>query len=194
MSIKIVIVCGLLLLGVAFGLWDSIGTPSLLVETSAHNNKSPVAIVPDIKFTSLDEKEYALHDFKGKTIIINFWATWCAPCIEEFPSLISLANAEEENLVLLAISVDENPENIQKFLGKLPDPVREMMKQDNIIIVHDKNKIISSDVFQTSTYPESFIIAPDLTINRKVIGSLDWMSDEMRRSLRALSEIKPDDP
>lgn len=194
MNIKILIVCSLLLLGVSFGLWDSLGTPSLSVETAVHENKPPVEIVPNIKFVSLDKKKYELHDLKGKTIIINFWATWCAPCIEEFPSLIALANKEKGNLVLLAISADENPENINKFLGKLAEPLRVMMKQENIIVVHDKNKAISGDVFQTSIYPETFIVAPDLTISRKVVGSVDWMSDEMRQSIGELSKLNPSAP
>lgn len=180
MNIKIIIVVGLLLLGIVFGFWDNISPPP---ENSGDpNNFSTISqkeTAPDIEFTSLDGKSYKLHKLRGKTVILNFWATWCAPCIQEFPSLITLAHERKENLILLAISADENSVNINKYLKLLPESVKSYLSQDNIIITHDKDKKISADIFQTSTYPETFIISPDMTIFHKIIGPANWSGEEM---------------
>lgn len=62
--------------------------------------------------------DVALESFKGKVILINFWATWCLPCKAEVPDLIALQNKYEGDLVVLGISVDDTPEQIRPFAAE----------------------------------------------------------------------------
>ena len=76
---------------------------------------------PPVTFTDGDGKTLSLEDFRGKVVLINFWATWCAPCIEEMPSLARLANAlQGQDFVVLAISIDRGGAAVTRpFLDKL---------------------------------------------------------------------------
>ena len=76
--------------------------------------------VPKTKFSDTLGNTYTLDDFLGKVIIVNLWATWCAPCIDEMPTLISLQNKiTDEKIVIIAISQDRNGEKVVRpFIKK----------------------------------------------------------------------------
>lgn len=174
MLYKSIIIVFIIVIGGGYAYWDQVRTPPAMVELKNSENMNDGVIVPDIKFQSIDGIEHSLYDFKGKIIILNFWATWCTPCIIEFPELLELANNRPDDLVLIALSVDENARNIPIFLQKHNFET----KKSNVIIAHDVGKVISQDTFQTSTYPETFIIAPDLSITKKINGVVEWNKDE----------------
>ncbi|MEM9083711.1 MAG: TlpA disulfide reductase family protein, partial [Planctomycetota bacterium] len=71
---------------------------------------------PDFEFMANNGKTYALSDFKGKTILLNFWASWCPPCIKELPLLMKAA--QEQNVILIALSSDIDKASMDKFLKK----------------------------------------------------------------------------
>jgi len=73
---------------------------------------------------TLDGKEIKLSDFKGKTVLIDFWASWCMPCREEMPALVKFYKKHKnENFVILAVNIDDKRENMKKFINKLyPKP------------------------------------------------------------------------
>jgi thiol-disulfide isomerase/thioredoxin len=172
MFYKFIIFIFLVFIGIGYAYWDQVREPSTL-DNVIENMDVDDAIAPNIIFRSLEGDSYNLYDFKGKVVLLNFWATWCAPCIAEFPELLNLAKNEQNNVILIAVSVDEKIENIKPFLKRY----NLNTKLDNVIIAHDAGKIISHDMFQTSTYPETFILAPDLTIAKKVNGFIEWNSD-----------------
>lgn len=139
---------------------------------------------PDITLTDLNNNQIKLHDYKRKVVLLNFWATWCAPCIVEFQQFIKLAQVMPDDLVILAISVDDDKTNIGKFL-KRHVPGHERAK--NVRIFWDQNKSISQDLFQTVRVPETIIITPDMTMARKVAGlSIKWDSEETKKYLSDL--------
>lgn len=176
MRIKTITILSILICGFAWAYWDLNHTPPIptVEKEQAAANSILKATAPNPAFTSIHDKTYALHDFKGKTIIVNFWATWCAPCIAEFPELLQLASNRPDDLVVIALSVDETPQNINGFIAKLDDTAQRQAKLDNFIIAHDKDKIISQDMFQTVMYPESFIIDQNLIIQEKIAGFIEW--------------------
>lgn len=137
---------------------------------------------PDFSFATLENRRGQLSDFRGKVVLLNFWASWCAPCVVEFPKLEALAETYPDKLVVLAVSVDADREDIEKFLNRIRHKDLE-----NMPIVHDKDKAISQDLFQTVKFPETVIIDPAGRMVRKVVGDTDWTGDGMKAYLSGLA-------
>ena len=176
MHIKLIIFICVLLLSAGYAYWDISRMPTGIVneDNTISSQKNYRSTVPDFSFQSLNGQKHKLYDFEGKVIILNFWATWCAPCIAEFPILLEQAKKRSEDTVLIAISVDENQDNIEKFFKKH----RFHTDLDNVLIAHDPGKFISQDLFQTTVYPEPFIIGPSLKLEHKIIGAEAWDRDD----------------
>lgn len=140
--------------------------------------------VPDFSWTAIDGKSTSISSMKDQPLVLNFWATWCAPCVYEFPKMIQLAQKNPDT-VFLFVSVDKNPEDIERFLKKYGD--EEHLK--NVVIAHDPQKLISMDLFGTSKYPETFLISKDHKIIDKIIGAdIDWLSNDMQQKITALND------
>lgn len=112
----------------------------------------------------------ALHDLKGQVVVLNFWATWCPPCVEEMPSLVNLqSRLKDKGVTVFAVSLDVDGDAYKKFL-----------KDHNIALltVRDPEKK-SSDLYGTFKYPETYIIDRQGVIRRKFIGPVDWNQPEI---------------
>jgi cytochrome c biogenesis protein CcmG, thiol:disulfide interchange protein DsbE len=139
--------------------------------------------IPDFFWTGMNGKNYAISEFKGKVIVLNFWATWCAPCVIEFPMMVELAKKKNPEAVFLFISVDEDQDTIRRFLKKYGD--EENAK--NVFIGWDRNKEISMDLFGTVKLPETYLITPSMMISEKIIGAdVDWTGQKMEDKIEAL--------
>lgn len=165
------------------GVWQK-AAPDIETAEIAHET------APDIVLTDLAGKTTALRDYEGKVILLNFWATWCTPCIAEFPQFIKLARAMPEDVVILTVSIDDEKAAIGKFLKRY---VPDYASVQNVKIFWDQDKKISQDLFQTIRVPETIIITPQMTMARKVAGlSVEWNGDEMKEYLLSLTKTKPD--
>ena len=96
------------------------------VRSGAVSAELPIATtepqpLPPLTFQTMDGKETTLADFAGKVVVLNLWATWCAPCREEMPGLDRLqAQFADRDVVVLALSVDRaGPERVTQFLGEI---------------------------------------------------------------------------
>jgi peroxiredoxin len=151
-----------------------------LVGLGACNTKKAPQVgdmAPDFALEDLEGELRRLSDFRGRVVLINFWATWCPPCVDEMPSLQKLHDAlSDKGLVVLAVSVDERYSDIEEFVGTF---------QLRFPIVHDAGKRTSRE-FQTFRYPESFIVDRDGRIRSKVIGARDWVAPTVIRDFVAL--------
>jgi thiol-disulfide isomerase/thioredoxin len=129
--------------------------------------------IPDFTFQTLDNKRYNLSDFRGEPVIIHFWASWCAPCVAEFPELSAMA--KNNDVTVIAVSTDRTEQAIERFAEKyVPD------LPDNIIMVHDKDKTITQDRFSVFALPESFIVTPEGNLQTHIIGAYaDWQKIEL---------------
>ncbi len=191
--LKIIITLVIIAIGIAFMLWDSFSpapksthvssAPLSSSSASSSNIKNNLKPAPDISFKSIDGKNYTLKQFEGKTIILNFWATWCTPCIIEFPQLLDLAEEEQDELIFIALSVDENVDIVTNMFSRASKDFQEKLQQDNVIIGMDSDKSISKGLFGTVKYPESYIITPDLKIKHKIKGARNWLNLETKRML-----------
>jgi len=130
---------------------------------------------PDFTVQDADHK-VRLNDLKGKIVILNFWTSWCEPCIVEMPSLKQLQKQMGSRVTVLAVSTDEDAAAYHRFL-----------QQYNIdfLTVNDRNRL-SSDLYHTTGQPETFIIDPSGVVRRKFIGPVDWTSPQIVDYLQKL--------
>lgn len=119
----------------------------------------------------LDGKSQRLSDLKGKVVVLNFWASWCPPCLEETPALNKLQKyIESRNALILGASVDEDNNAYEKFLVEQKVVFPTFRDPQNVKLSHD---------YGTSIYPETYIIDRHGKIARKIIGFQQWDSPEM---------------
>lgn len=154
---------------------------------------------PDFTLVDADGKSVTLSQFKGKTVVMNFWASWCEPCLEEMPSLARLAVALEDrkDIVFLTINTDEDPAVMrEKLLDKLTqDPNAEKKVLDRIekgelpfLILRDPELTVSKGMYGTTMYPETWIIDPKGFIRSRFDGPREWDSGSARRTIEAVSQ------
>ncbi len=125
-------------------------------------------------FTIQDgSRTVTLQQFRGKPLLVNFWASWCAPCLQEIPSLEALHH-QLPDLEILAVSTDSDPDAYKKFLAEHPmdlDMVRDPTQDSN-------------RAFGSYRFPETFVIDSHGVVLRRFIGFQDWTSPEMLQFLR----------
>jgi cytochrome c biogenesis protein CcmG/thiol:disulfide interchange protein DsbE len=109
-----------------------------------------------------------LADYRGKVVLLNFWATWCAPCIEELPSLQAL-HQQMPQVAVLAVSVDEDPDAYRQFLTKHPL---------NLLTVDDPERRANA-LYGTFRFPETYVIDRKGVIRRRFISAQDWTNPEI---------------
>jgi thiol-disulfide isomerase/thioredoxin len=74
--------------------------------------------LPEFGFVACDGSEMTTADLQGKPALINFWATWCGPCVKELPGLAELARQQGDEVRIIGVSVDESPQDVRKFLQR----------------------------------------------------------------------------
>lgn len=177
------IILAILIAAIAGYTWyddDSRQRVSAAQQISSATLDQPAA---DFTFETLDGESHRLSDLKGKVIVLNFWASWCAPCVIEFPQMIALADATRNNSVFVFVSQDDTIEDIRIFLKKhIPQA------PDNVLIARDSNKHIAQTLYQTYKLPETYIIDPAFSIRKKIIGnSVDWAGKDMQSEINAMA-------
>ncbi|MGB1077003.1 MAG: TlpA family protein disulfide reductase [Bdellovibrionales bacterium] len=138
--------------------------------------------VPDVQLSTIDGKTLHLDDLLDHDIILNFWASWCAPCIVELPQLLTVARNNPEKFVIL-LSSDLTVDALDTFLEKLPD---EDIKQKNVIIAWDEKGKVTRGVFQTFQLPETVLIDEKGVLRHKIVGLVDWESDEVLKLISGM--------
>ena len=119
---------------------------------------------PDFTLTDLNGSEVSLSDFKGKVIIVDFWATWCGPCKMEIPSFIKLQEDFEDDVVILGVSLDQGgPRAVVPFAEKMGI---------NYPIVYGNGKVVQA-YGGVRGIPTTFVIDRDFNIQRKYVGYTD---------------------
>ncbi len=116
-------------------------------------------------------------DFGGKVLVLNFWATWCPPCIEELPSLSAMyERLKSEGVVVLGVSVDEDEAAYRGFVEN---------HRITFLTARDPDASIS-DRYGTYRYPETYIIGSNGKVVQKIVGPTTWDDERMISYLRSL--------
>jgi thiol-disulfide isomerase/thioredoxin len=116
-----------------------------------------------------------LANYRGRVVLLNFWATWCPPCVEEMPALIQLHH-ERPDLAIVAVSIDEDPEAYNLFIAR---------RHVDLITVRDPAQS-AAKLYHSEGWPETYIIDKTGIIRRKIVGDPDWTNPEIRAYLSGL--------
>jgi cytochrome c biogenesis protein CcmG, thiol:disulfide interchange protein DsbE len=127
------------------------------------------AAAPD--FTVRDaSRTITLSQFKGQVVVLNFWATWCPPCIEEMPSLVQMQQRmKDKGVTVLAVSVDVDDSSYRRFLRD---------HGVNLLSVRDGDQK-SNSLYGTFKFPETYVIDRNGVVRRKFIGAVDWTEPDV---------------
>ncbi len=149
---------------------------ALALSFACNHDPGPQVGVPAPGFTlpDLEGKLHGLSEYRGRVVVLNFWATWCPPCIDEMPSLQRLHQAlAERGVAVIAVSVDERFSDVPAFARKfgLTFPV-----------LYDQGKKVSRK-YQTFKYPETYILDREGRLKSKVVGPRDWAAPTVIRDM-----------
>jgi peroxiredoxin len=133
---------------------------------------------PDFTLSDRTHRKVSLTDYRGSVVLLNFWATWCGPCVAEMGSLEKLRQQlQGRPFEILAVSIDEEGwKAIDNFLKKIPVTFPILLDQDFSI----------SDRYGTYRVPETYLIDPQGHIVEKILGGQDWVSPEMMEKIRKI--------
>jgi cytochrome c biogenesis protein CcmG/thiol:disulfide interchange protein DsbE len=116
-----------------------------------------------------------LSKLRGRVVVLNLWASWCAPCIEELPSLLALQK-QMPGIAIVAVSMDQDPDVYRRFLVE---------HHVDVLTVRDEEQRVNA-LYGTVQIPETYIIDKRGILRRKFIGAQEWTSPEITSYLAKL--------
>ena len=133
-----------------------------------HRESPGVAIgeaAPDFTLSTLTPGSVLLRNYRRQVVVLNFWATWCPPCVEETPSLENFAEQmRDQGVTVIGISVDQDRMAVQKFVERF---------HISYLIALDSDQGVANR-YGTSKFPETYILDRDGRVAEKLIGAIDW--------------------
>ncbi len=129
----------------------------------------------DFKLTNQEGERLNFADFKGKTVFVNFWATWCAPCIAEMPDIQNLYDKTGQEIEFVMISVDNEPDRTWNFADK----------NGFTFPIYRRGSLIP-DVYERQVIPTTFVISPEGKIVAERHGMAKYDTEEFRDFLVGL--------
>jgi thiol-disulfide isomerase/thioredoxin len=132
---------------------------------------------PPLRLKTIAGDELQLDDYQGRTVIVNFWATWCAPCVAEMPSLQRLRDRlGPERVEVVAVNYQENVGRIKPFVDRLGITFP-------VVRDHDGS---AREAWKVNVFPASFVIGPDRRIAWMAVGEIDWDDSRVESQVRNL--------
>jgi thiol-disulfide isomerase/thioredoxin len=139
--------------------------------------EEPDSAAPPFTLKATDGKLHRLEDYRGKVVLVNFWASWCPPCLAEMPSMQRLADRlGAEAFEVLAINVGESPFRVSKFM--------KLIGVRLTALLDDKGEIFKA--WGGTIYPTSFILDREGRVRYVAYGPLEWDSEDVVASILAL--------
>jgi peroxiredoxin len=139
--------------------------------------------VPAFRLPALAGGEMDLASQRGKVVVLNFWATWCPPCVAEMPSLERLHRSlGGEGLSVVTVSTDEDEAELQRFVSRLAL---------TLPVLKDPGGRVAASEYHTTGYPETFVLDREGRLLELVVGPAEWDSAERIAGFRRLLEAAP---
>lgn len=133
---------------------------------------------PDFSLPTLSGDEVRLRDLRPQVVVVNFWATWCPPCIEETPSLRRFSETvKEDGVIVVGVSVDQDADTLRKFVEKY---------ELTFPIARDPTQAVAAR-YGSFKFPETYIIDRSGRIAEKIVGPVDWDDHRMVEYVRGLA-------
>ena len=132
---------------------------------------------PAFELQDLQGRVHRLADYRGKVVLVNFWATWCEPCRDEMPSMTRLRESlAGRPFEVLAINLAEPLSRIERFLEKVPV---------GFPVLRDRDTAVAK-AWGARVLPASYLVGPDGRIRYAAYGELDWTAEPAQRRVREL--------
>jgi peroxiredoxin len=133
---------------------------------------------PDFTLAALTQGPLSLHDFGRRVVVLNFWATWCPPCVEETPSLEKFAEQMRlQSVTVIGVSVDQDLTALQTFVAQ---------QHLSFPILRDPDQSVAHH-YGTFKFPETYIIDQDGKVAEKLIGAVDWQDPRLLAFVQELA-------
>ncbi len=134
---------------------------------------------PELNLQDMDGVKHSIAEYKGKPVIINFWATWCPPCRAELPSMNrAWEKVKDENIEMIAVNVGENEDTIFSFMGSFPI--------DFTVLLDETGEITQS--WPVKGLPTTLIVDTQGQIVYQAVGGREWDDDNLLDKVRALNK------
>ena len=138
---------------------------------------------PALALRDVEGRPHRLEDYRGKVVLVNFWATWCEPCREEMPSMNRLRAAlAGRPFEVLAVNLAESESRIRRFMEQVPLEFTVLMDRDSG----------TARAWQARVLPVSFLVGADGRIRYSVLGEINWTAESVRKTIvELLPPIQP---
>ena len=165
--------------------WSSVLFISLVLAMDGSHAKELKPVTPRdapsaLALKDLDGKPHTLADYKGRVVLINFWATWCPPCRAEMPSMQRLKIAmKDKPFTILAVDMAETETEVRHFLKEMKDP-----KIDFTILMDKDGKAIKE--WKVFVFPTSYVLDTQGKVRYTLLGSTEWDEGDTLKKIEAL--------
>jgi len=163
----------------------------LLLNSCASITTTQAVPATDFTLQSLDGDQVQLANLRGRWVVLNFWATWCAPCVEELPLLQQLAEHYPDQLTVLALNMREDENEVRAFVAQHQLSMPVLLEPDDQTLID----------YGVHGLPLSIVVSPDGEVVRRHVGPVDqafetWLEQAIantsqRRMRRGEHEVRP---
>ena len=135
--------------------------------------------VPGLELSDLEGRNWTLEQLRGKVVLLNFWATWCEPCRDEMPSLVTVSRQYPDRLLVLAVNYQESSAKINRFLESVPLSFPVLLDRDGS----------ATKAWTRRIFPTSVLLDVRGQPQVMVLGEFDWAGPQAQRLISSL--MKP---
>ena len=154
---------------------------TLLVSGTVHGGwleaVEQIRPAPPLKLVDIEDTVHDLSELKGRVVLVNFWTTWCPPCIEEMPSLVRLKEQIQPfDLVILTVNVQEKKGRVSTIASRLKLPFPVLLDSEREV----------GDAWEVKVFPSTFLVDAKGRLRYRAIGPVEWDSDDVTSTIRRL--------
>jgi peroxiredoxin len=144
--------------------------------------KVPAKEAPNFTLSTVDGQQVSLHQYRGRVVFLNFWATWCIPCREEMPALEQLHQTyQSQDLVILSIDLKESADQVKAFFHKHNLSFPALLDQDGSVF---RDYLVAG-------MPTTYLVGRDGTLLARGVGGKDWTRAEALQLIKELIRKTP---